>query len=139
MAHLRLSMNRRAFGCGVLALPALIRPASAETTTVRLGKQYGLPFLPQMVMEDRRLIEKHAAQQGIPALKVEWLTMSGPGALNDALLSGQMEFVNVAAPSLGTLWDKTFGTPIEVHGLCAVQSIEHPSPMISALRRAIVS
>jgi NitT/TauT family transport system substrate-binding protein len=134
VARLRLSMNRRAFGCGVLALPALIRSASAQTTTVRVGKQYGLPFLPQMVMEEQKLIEKHAAQQGIPGLKAEWLTMSGPGALNDALLGGQMEFVNVAAPSLGTLWDKTFGTPIEVHGLCAVQSM----PYVLCMRNAAV-
>jgi NitT/TauT family transport system substrate-binding protein len=134
VARLRLSMNRRAFGCGVLALPALIRSASAQTTTVRVGKQYGLPFLPQMVMEEQKLIEKHAAQQGVPGLKAEWLTMSGPGALNDALLGGQMEFVNVAAPSLGTLWDKTFGTPIEVHGLCAVQSM----PYVLCTRNAAV-
>ncbi len=134
MARLRLSMNRRAFGCGVLALPALIRSASAQTTTVRVGKQYGLPFLPQMVMEEQKLIEKHAAQQGVPGLKAEWLTMSGPGGLNDALLGGQMEFVNVAAPSLGTLWDKTFGTPIEVHGLCAVQSM----PYVLCTRNAAV-
>lgn len=134
MARLRLAMNRRAFGCGVLALPALIRSASAQTTTVRVGKQYGLPFLPQMVMEEQKLIEKHAAQQGISGLKAEWLTMSGPGALNDALLGGQMEFVNVAAPSLGTLWDKTFGTPIEVHGLCAVQSM----PYVLCTRNAAV-
>jgi NitT/TauT family transport system substrate-binding protein len=134
VARLRLFMNRRTFGCGVLALPALIRSASAQTTTVRVGKQYGLPFLPQMVMEEQKLIEKHAAQQGIPGLKAEWLTMSGPGALNDALLGGQMEFVNVAAPSLGTLWDKTFGTPIEVHGLCAVQSM----PYVLCTRNAAV-
>ena len=134
MARLHLAMNRRAFGCGVLALPALIRSASAQTTTVRVGKQYGLPFLPQMVMEEQKLIEKHAAQQGVPGLKAEWLTMSGPGALNDALLGGQMEFVNVAAPSLGTLWDKTFGTPIEVHGLCAVQSM----PYVLCTRNAAV-
>ena len=129
-----MALNRREFAAGALALPALWRPASAQVTTVRLGKQYGLPFLPQMVMEEQKLIEKHAAQRGIPALSAEWLTMSGPGALNDALLSGQMEFVNVAAPSLGTLWDKTFGTPQHVHGLCAVQSM----PYVLCSRNAAV-
>jgi NitT/TauT family transport system substrate-binding protein len=127
-------VNRREFALSTLALPALLRRAFAQVTTVRLGKQYGLPFLPQMVMEEQKLIEKHAAQRGIPGLKAEWLTMSGPGALNDALLSGQMEFVNVAAPSLGTLWDKTFGTALHVHALCAVQSM----PYVLCTRNAAV-
>ena len=127
-------MNRRQFAMGALALPALWRPAAAQVTTIHLGKQYGLPFLPQMVMEEQKLIEKHASQRGIP-LAVEWLTMSGPGGLNDALLAGQMEFVNVAAPSLGTLWDKTFGTPQHVHGVCAVQSM----PYVLCTRNAAVT
>src|SRR5262249_41285199 len=97
-------MTRRAFGLGALALPALGRSASAQGSAIRLGKQYGLPFLPQMVMEAQKLIEKHAAATGVPRLDVAWTTMSGPGALNDALLSGNIEFVNVAPPSLATLW-----------------------------------
>jgi len=39
-------------------MPALIRPASAEVSSIRLGKQYGLPFLPQMVMEEQKLIRR---------------------------------------------------------------------------------
>src|SRR5215475_5852974 len=77
-------MNRREFAVGALALPALWRPAAAQVTAIRLGKQYGLPFLPQMVMEAQKLIEKHAAQRGI-SLGVEWLTMSGPGTRNAAV------------------------------------------------------
>ena len=51
--------------------------------------------------------------------------MGGPGALNDGLLSGNIQFVNVASPSLATLWDKTFGTPSEVRAVCAVQSMPY--------------
>ena len=118
-------MNRREFVTGFLALPSLMRPARAEVPAIKLGKQYGLPFLPQMVMEDRRLIEAHAARLGINGLSVVWQTMGGPGALNDGLLSGNIQFVNVASPSLATLWDKTFGTPSEVRAVCAVQSMPY--------------
>ena len=118
-------MNRREFVAGLVALPALARPASAEVSSIRLGKQYGLPFLPQMVMEDHKLIEQHAAKLGVNGLTVGWQTMGGPGALNDALLSGQIQFVNVAAPSLATLWDKTLGSPIEVRAICTVQSMPY--------------
>lgn len=118
-------MNRRKFVAGLIALPALARPASAEVSSIKLGKQYGLPFLPQMVMEDHKLIEQHAAKLGVNGLQVGWQTMGGPGALNDALLSGQIQFVNVAAPSLATLWDKTLGSPIEVRAICTVQSMPY--------------
>jgi NitT/TauT family transport system substrate-binding protein len=76
-------------------------------------------------MEVQSLIERHAAALGINGLDVGWYTMGGPGALNDALLSGQIQFVNVAAPSLATLWDKTFGSQIEVRAICAVQSMPY--------------
>ena len=118
-------MNRRAFVSSLVALPALIRSASAVVSSINLGKQYGLPFLPQMVMEDHRLIEAHASTLGVEGLAVGWQTMGGPGALNDGLLSGTIQFVNVASPSLATLWDKTFGTPLEVRAVCAVQSMPY--------------
>src|SRR5471030_3531928 len=118
-------MNRREFVGGLLALTTLMRTASAEVSTINLGKQYGLPFLPQMVMEDHKLIEQQAAKLGLNGLNVGWLTMGGPGALNDGLLSGQIQFVNVASPSLATLWDKTFGSPQEVRAVCTVQSMPY--------------
>ena len=71
--------TRRTVVLGALAMPALANTATAQVTSIRLGKQYGLPFLPQMVMESLKLIEKHSANQGVPGLKTEWITMSGPG------------------------------------------------------------
>jgi NitT/TauT family transport system substrate-binding protein len=118
-------MNRREFVGGLVALPAFVRTASAEVSSIVLGKQYGLPFLPQMVMEDQKLIEKHAAALGVSGLNVGWQTMGGPGALNDGLLSGSIHFVNVAPPGLATLWDKTYGTPLAVHAVCSVQSMPY--------------
>src|SRR5437016_531223 len=106
----KTAMNRRQFTSGLLAVPAFVRRARAAATRIRLGKQYGLPFLPQMVMEAHGLIERHAAKRGVPSLAVGWETLSGPGALNDALLSSSIEFVNVAPPSLATLWEKTAST-----------------------------
>jgi NitT/TauT family transport system substrate-binding protein len=114
-------MDRRAFGMGVLALPALVRGAAAEASGVRIVKQYGLPYLPLMVMEHERLVEKHAAALGLGSLTVEWPTLGGPGAMIDGLLSGQVDFGVTGAPGLLTLWDKTVGTPREVRALSAVQ------------------
>jgi NitT/TauT family transport system substrate-binding protein len=118
-------VNRRKFVTGLIAFPALVRPASAEVSTISLGKQYGLPFLPLMVMEDHSLIEAHASRLGVNGLGVVWPTLGGPGALNDGLLSGAIQFVDVGPPSLATLWDKTFGTPQEVRAVCTVQSMPY--------------
>src|SRR6266568_3083232 len=123
--RMKEKMNRRQFGLGMIALPALARSASAQVTAVRLGKQYGLPFMPQMVMEAQKLIEKHAAKLGVPSLEVGWVTLSGPGALNDGLLSGELELVNVAPPSLATLWERTARLRHPVKALCTVQSMPY--------------
>jgi len=123
-----MRVNRRqlvAGSLGALAMPAVSRLAHAQASTVRLGKQFGLPYLPQMVMEKLKLIEKHAAKDGLPALTTQWMQLAGPGALNDALLSGGIDIINVAAPSLATLWEKTGDSPQAVRALCAVQSMPY--------------
>jgi NitT/TauT family transport system substrate-binding protein len=123
-----MTMRRREFGLAALgatatlAAAALIRPAAAEASSIRIAKQYGLPYLPLMVMEQEKLVEKYAAQQGLPALRIEWPQLGGPSAFVDGLLSGQLEFGVAAVPSLATLWEKTSGTAQEVRALSAVQS-----------------
>jgi len=116
--------HRREFCAGLLATPALARTAIAEeVSTVVLGKQHGLPYLPLLVMEELRLIERHAAKLGLPTLKPDYKTLGGTSSLIDALLSGQMHFGVTGVPGLATLWDKTVGTTREVRALAAVQSM----------------
>ena len=43
---------------------------------VRLAKQYGLSYLSLIVMEEQRLIEKHAKKAGLGDIKVSWSTFS---------------------------------------------------------------
>ena len=113
---------RRGLVLGALALPALARPARAEVSTVRIAKQYGLPYLPIMVMEHEHLVEKHAAGVGLPGLKVEWATVGGTGAIADGIIANSYDFAGAGATALLTLWDKTAGTAQEVLALSAIQS-----------------
>jgi NitT/TauT family transport system substrate-binding protein len=108
----------------VVALLAGLSDARAEVSEVRLSKQYGLPYLPFMVMEHFSLLEKRADKQGIP-LKVSWTTLSNATAMMDAILSGQMDFITPGVPTLATMWDKTVGTPNEIRALSAVQSMPY--------------
>jgi NitT/TauT family transport system substrate-binding protein len=122
-------IHRRAFckvvaAAPVLAMPGLMRSALAdEVSSIVLVSQYGLPYLPLMVMDEFKLIEKHASKLGIASLKPEFKTLGGTQSLIDALLSGQMNFGVTGVPGLNTLWDKTAGTPNEVRALSAVQSM----------------
>jgi len=98
--------------------------ARAEVAEVRLSKQYGLPYLPFMVMEQFSFLEKQAEKQGL-ALKVQWTTLSNATAMMEAILSGQMDFIAPGVPTLATMWDKTVGTPNEIRAVSAVQSMPY--------------
>ena len=117
-------MRRREFCLGLVAMPALARSAFAdEVSSITLISQHGLPYLPMMVMEEQRLVEAHAAKLGVPNLKTDYRTLGGTQSLVDALIGGQMHFGIAGVPGLATLWDKTAGTPNEVRGLSAAQSM----------------
>lgn len=91
----------------ILTLVALAVPASAEVNEIKIGKQYGLPYIQFVIMEDQKLIEKHARLQGLGDIKVDWATLGGPAQLNDGLISGAIDIAAVGLPNLITLWEKT--------------------------------
>ena len=80
--------------------------ARAEVAEVTAAKQFGVSFLPLMVMQHGLLAEKHAEAAGL-TLKVNWVSVAGPSVMNDGLLSGSLQFAALGAPSLITLWDRT--------------------------------
>jgi NitT/TauT family transport system substrate-binding protein len=100
---------------GLLAASSL--PAFAEVSEIHVAQQYGVSFLPLMLMERDRLVEKHARAAGLPDLRVSWAKVAGPSIINDGLISGSVHFAATGAPSLVTLWDKTNGA---VKGVCAM-------------------
>ena len=88
---------------------ALGPAAEAETTSVVVAHQYGLAYLPLMVMREQKLLEQQAKAAGLGDVAVTYATMSGPGLINDGLISGTVQFGAVGPPSLVTLWAKTKG------------------------------
>ena len=96
--------------------------ATAETAEIRLARQYSMGYLQFNVMERQQLIEKHAQALGLNDVKVSWLKFNGPAAVNDALLSGNVDIASGGAPGLILLWARTKGTAAEVRGICALSS-----------------
>ena len=92
-----------------LALATLAGAAAAESSEINVAQQYGVSFLPLMVMERDKLVEKHAKAAGLPDAKANWVKVAGPSVMNDGVISGALQFIAVGAPSLITLWDKTNG------------------------------
>ena len=117
-------MVRGLVSLAALALVAIgcAQPAAAEATTLRAAKQYGLGYVQFMIMEDLKLVEKHAQAAGLADVKVEWNTFRSSDVMNDALLSGSVDFVSLGVPGLMTIWDKTKGTA-DVKGASALNSM----------------
>jgi NitT/TauT family transport system substrate-binding protein len=107
-------------GAAAVLCPALAR---AEVNEIRAAQQFGLSYLALMIMEDSKLVEKQARAAGLGDVKVTWAKLGGPGAMNDALLSGSLDFGTGGVPSLITLWSKTAGTANEVRGVAALNSM----------------
>jgi NitT/TauT family transport system substrate-binding protein len=102
-----------------LFLAVIGMPVHAELAEINVAQQYGVSFLPLMVMERDRLVEKHAKAEGIGDVKVNWVKVAGPSVMNDGVISGAIQFIAVGAPSLITLWDKT-QTNVQVKGVSAM-------------------
>jgi len=93
---------------------------AAEVSEVRITKQYGMGFLPLMVMEDQKLVEKQAKAAGLGEVKGVFMTLSNPAAMNDGLLSGQIDFGTNGPPAIITIWARTKGSGNEVKGVAGM-------------------
>jgi NitT/TauT family transport system substrate-binding protein len=114
------TIARNSMMCAVLAWVS--GPALAEIGEITLAKQYGVSYLPFMVMEHDKLLEKHAKAAGLADIKVNWRTFAGGGVMNDALISGSLQFASAGVPSVVTLWEKTKGN-LNIKGVCAMSSL----------------
>ena len=108
---------------GAAGIAAALGPAAAQQPEIRISRTTTMAYLPLMVVEHEKLLEKHAAQAGIPNLKVSVHTFTGPSAQFDALFSGNVDVVAVGSTALITLWARTKGTANEVKGISALASM----------------
>ncbi len=101
-----------------LAWMATAAVARAETDRLRIGLQYGLPYMQLVILQDQDFIGARAKAAGIE-LKAEFVTVGGPAVLNNSLISGALDVGAVGMSNLVTLWDKTRGS-IGIRGLAGM-------------------
>src|SRR5438874_1712700 len=108
-----------ALAVAIVALTSL--PARAEMAEIAVAQQYGIGYLTLMLMEEKKLIEKHAKAAGVD-VKVGWAKFAGGNVMNDALLSGNLQFASGGVGPLVTLWARTRGN-LDVRGVSALNSM----------------
>jgi NitT/TauT family transport system substrate-binding protein len=122
----------------LLLLVAMVAADPAPAAEIRLARQFSMGYLQLNAMENQKLIEKHARALGVPDVKVSWVTFNGPGAMNEALLSGSIDIATGGTPGLLILWDRTKGTAQEVRGISALSSqpflLNTREPRITSLK-----
>ena len=106
-----MRIHKFAFGAlaGLAFAFALSTAARAEPNEIRIAKQYGLGYMQMYVMEELKLVEKHARAQGLGDVKVIWPTFRSSDVMNDALLSDSVDFVCLGIPGIATIWTKSNG------------------------------
>lgn len=75
---------------------------------ISIAQQFGIGYLILDVVRDQKLIEKYGKQQGID-IDVDWASISGATAMNEALLAGALDVVSAGVPPMLTMWDRTRG------------------------------
>ena len=88
---------------------------------IKVAQQYGISYLPLMIMEERKLIEKQAKANGVD-VTVGWAKFAGGNVMNDALLSGSLQFASGGVGPLITIWARTRGN-LDVKAVAAINSM----------------
>lgn len=104
----------------LVVLMLLAGSARAEVGEITVARQFGIAYLPFLIMEKDQLIQKHAAALGLAGFKVDWVVLSSGAAANDGLLSGQLAFGVGAVPAMLLLWDRTRTSSNAVLGVTGV-------------------
>ncbi len=104
---------------GAIVAGGISGQAWAEAKEVRFADQPGLLYIPMHTVLSHKLIEKHAKKAGLGDIKVSGIRLSGGAATNDALISGNIDFVIAGTAPLLKIWDKTKGG-LDVKAIMAV-------------------
>lgn len=102
----------------VLVLSGLLAATGAQAETVRIARQFGISYLPLILMQDGKLLETEGRARGLE-LAVEWVTFTGGPPINDAMIAGKIDLAAGGVGPMLTLWGRTRGN-LRVKGLAAL-------------------
>jgi NitT/TauT family transport system substrate-binding protein len=107
----------------IALLAFVVVPTHGEVSAVRISHGYGVLYLPLMVMESEKLLEKQAKAAGLGEVKATYLVLDGGNVINDAMLSGALDIASIGVAGFLTLWAKAKDNPaLEIRGLSGMSS-----------------
>lgn len=112
-------------------------PARAQTP-LKVGTGFGIAFLPFYIIEKEKLFETRAAAANVPNLQVSYQKFSGSAAMQDAVLSGNIDIGGYGLSALLLAWDKARSGSNAVLGLTGITTVPlvlvTNSPQIKTLK-----
>ncbi len=108
--------------CSLVMTFCAMQNALAETDKLRIAQQFGIAYLPLIVSNEKGYIEEEARKLGIQPPTIEWLRLSGAAAMNEALISGSLDFATAGITPMILTWDKT-RTTAKIIGIAALGSM----------------
>jgi len=95
------------------------QPKFSETPTLSIAQQFGLGYLPLMLVRQHKLIEKHAKKLGLNPVAVKWGRYSSGAEMNKALQTGLLDLATGGVAPLLTAWNRDNS----IKGLAALSSM----------------
>ena len=83
------------------------RARAAESNEFRVARQPGLVYIQAIIMEEKKLIEKHAAALGLKDVKVQWSIITSGGVMTEAIISNSIDMAITGVSNLLLAWGKT--------------------------------
>lgn len=117
-------MRRRTLitGAGSAAALAVGAPGlRAQPREVRLAEQFGIGYLPLSIMKVRKLLEEEAKTRGVD-VTTSWVRFTSGTAMNEALISNNLDFASGGVGPLLTIWARTRGN-LDVKGVAALNAM----------------
>ena len=81
---------------------------------MRIAAQYGISYLPLTIMAEKNLLESEGKKLGLD-LTTEWIRFTGGPPMNEALISGNLDFASGGVGPMVTIWARTQGNPGQGH------------------------
>jgi NitT/TauT family transport system substrate-binding protein len=119
---LKIKRLAAAAACGAAMTMALPQSAVAEVDEVKVAMGYGIGYLPLVVMQQNKLVEKHLKAAGLDDTEVTWSQAGAGAVMNDAIVAGQLHFASGGIPPFLILWDKTKSN-VQAKGVAALSAM----------------
>jgi NitT/TauT family transport system substrate-binding protein len=99
-------ISRLGLGLVVCSLLSATRALAAESPDFHIARQPGIVYLQAVLMEEKKLVEKHGRALGIPDLKMQWSIITSGGVMTEAVISGSIDMAITGVSNMLLLWGR---------------------------------